>query len=252
MTRAAAGSMKSFRIERMSGAQSTVSVQGPGISTADTQSILDAIAELREAILPEEQGTKAETASQAATQQSMDAFHKELAEARALHDEMASIQKAILETKSEIATLHFSGFKGRDINRVTDELDAVVEGTEAATEEILAAAEIIEERSGNLSAKLEGDDQGMANDIAEASMRIFEACNFQDITGQRITKVVQALRFIETRVEHMLEIWGGLESFSNIPRHVVGMEGEQALLNGPALEDDNGIASQDDIDALFS
>ena len=65
---------------------------------------------------------------------------------------------------------------------------------------------------------------------------IFEACNFQDITGQRISKVVGAMKFVEERVHHMMEIWGGMESFKDIetiddPKR----QGEKALLNGPAL-----------------
>ncbi|RMF05696.1 MAG: hypothetical protein D6773_04985, partial [Alphaproteobacteria bacterium] len=88
--------------------------------------------------------------------------------------------------------------------------------------------------------------------IQELVVQIFEACNFQDLTGQRITKVVRAFQFIEERVTRMMEIWGGIESFKEI--EVVDppkRDGDAALLNGPALETDEDVASQDDIDALF-
>lgn len=210
-------------------------------SGSDTAVILRAIAELRDLIDP----------ADVLDQSTIDTFHKEMAEVKRLEGEMASIRAAIQQTKTEIATLHQSGFQGKHIGKVTDELDAVVEGTEQATEAILSAAETVEDRVGSLAAKLKGDDQGMANDAVEAVMTIFEACNFQDITGQRITKVVKTMRFIEERIDSMMEIWGGMESFEHIETLDVGPKGDAALLNGPASQDDVNVASQDDIDALF-
>ena len=98
-----------------------------------------------------------------------------------------------------------------------------------------------------------GDDQGLAGDIQDQVVEIFESCNFQDLTGQRITKVVGTMRFIEDRIIRMMDIWGGIESFQGV--EVVDelhREGDAALLNGPALEGQADVASQDDIDALFA
>ena len=52
-------------------------------------------------------------------------------------------------------------------------------------------------------------------------IKIFEACNFQDLTGQRITKVVGTLKFIETHIVRMMEIWGGLEAFKDIEAETI-------------------------------
>lgn len=176
----------------------------------------------------------------------------EISEATELKTELDSIYEAINRTKKEIVTLHETGFRGEEMVRVTDELDAIVTGTEQATEAVLSSAEIIEERAIDLSAKLTGDDQGMAADMQEQVMRIYEACNFQDLTGQRISKVVNALKFIEERVIRMMEIWGGIEGLADVEADTKPeREGDAALLNGPALETDLDVASQDDIDALF-
>ncbi len=176
---------------------------------------------------------------------------EELAEARKLKVELDIIHEAIDRTKREIATIHRSSDDDR-MSRVTDELDAVVTGTETATESILAAAEAIDEDANTLSARLSGEDQGLANDIQEKVVRIFESCNFQDLTGQRITKVVTTLKFIEDHIDRMIQIWGGIDSFQHIEPDVMPpKEGDKALLNGPALEDEEDIASQADIDALF-
>ena len=95
-------------------------------------------------------------------------------------------------------------------------------------------------------------NKDQASDIQEQVVKIFEACNFQDLTGQRITKVVNAFCFIEQRVDHMMEIWGGIEGFKDIEKFDLPERTDhEELLNGPALEEDENVASQDDIDALF-
>jgi chemotaxis protein CheZ len=168
-------------------------------------------------------------------------------EARALRNEMESIQQAINTTKLELAALH-SGPGGRDIHSVTDQLDAVVRGTEEATEQVLQSAEVIDNDANDLSARLKNNDNvDLINDIRDQTVKIFEACNFQDLTGQRITKVVNTLRFIEERVDTMMSLWGDLEAFV-APEST--ME-KGTVMHGPALDSDIDVASQDDIDALF-
>ncbi|MFC0220756.1 chemotaxis protein CheZ [Pseudochelatococcus lubricantis] len=172
-----------------------------------------------------------------------------------MRSEVALIHHAISQTKREILNLQVKGLRGDSSSRALDELDAVVNGTEAATETILSAAETVEETAGRLLAKLGGADQAMVVEIHKQAIRIFEACNFQDLTGQRIGKVVQVLHFIEDRVATMMSIWGGEEGFSFIPDQDAASdrrEGDAALLNGPPLKADVDVVSQDDIDSLFS
>lgn len=207
-----------------------------GISGADTKSILAAIADIKSSL---------------SNTDDLDALRGDIAKAAAMNGELASMQDAIVSTKQEIAALHGGGFQDDNLGRVTNELDAVVNGTEAATESILSAAESIDELAGNLCAALSEPHNAMASDIQDKIVEIFEACNFQDLTGQRITKVVRTLEFIEERVGSMMEIWGGMESFKDVAPSVDKPEGDAALLNGPSLETDVNVANQDDIDALF-
>lgn len=182
------------------------------------------------------------------------AWRNEIAEAQKLKAELDAIQSAIQSTKREIATLHSTGFEGPEMRRVTCELDAIVTGTERATEQILSAAEMIDEKATHLHAALKNDhDRELAVEVQEHVIRIFEACNFQDLTGQRITKVVNTLKFIEDRIVRMMDIWGGMDSFRGMAVDTMKHpEGDAALLNGPGLEGEVGRASQDDIDALFA
>ncbi|MCY1707972.1 protein phosphatase CheZ [Pannonibacter sp. SL95] len=182
-------------------------------------------------------------------------FRRELGEAAKLKKELDAMYEAILMTKKEIAALHHTtGSEGPEMTRVTNELDAIVIGTEGATEAILSASEFIDETANTLSARLSGQDRDMANDIQERVIQIFEACNFQDLTGQRISKVVGALRFVEERIIDMMNIWGGIEAFKEIEFKMreSNSEGDAALLNGPSLKSDTDTVSQDDIDALFA
>ncbi|MEJ1157715.1 protein phosphatase CheZ [Prosthecomicrobium sp. N25] len=186
------------------------------------------------------------------SEKGFEAMRRDYQEALKIKTELDGMYEAIHRTKREIATLHVSGCNGHELSRVTDELDAVVFGTENATEQILSAAESIDNQAARLASTLTGSAADSVSDIQEQVVQIFEACNFQDLTGQRITKVVNTLRFVEERIIKMMEIWGGIESFKDIEVELEHRMGDQALLNGPALHADVNIASQDDIDALFA
>ena len=186
--------------------------------------------------------------------QMIDSYKAQIAEAQKLKTELDLIYDAISKTKQEIATVHLSGFEGPEMTRVTNELDAIVGGTEHATEQILANAEEIDQMAHTLGPRLKSEqDHALVADMQERVIKIFEACNFQDLTGQRITKVVGTLKFIETHIVRMMEIWGGLEAFKDIaPETMAPREDGAGLLNGPKIEGEVGHASQDEIDALFA
>ena len=81
---------------------------------------------------------------------------------------------------------------------------------------------------------------------------IFEACNFQDLTGQRIGKVTATMKFIESHITVMMDIWGGIDAIRGHAPAIAGdRDGDALPLNGPKTTGDAGHASQNDIDALF-
>jgi len=172
---------------------------------------------------------------------------------RQLKDETDTIHRAISRTKQEIAALHASGLDGGESNRVFRELDAVVGSAELAIQKILAAAEDIDEAANTLSAALRPEgERSLAQDIRDQVIRIFEACNFQDLAGQRITKVLATLKFVETRVARMMDIWGGIDAFKDYTAAAAGARDRgPTVLNGPRLDGEPGHASQDEIDAIF-
>jgi chemotaxis protein CheZ len=164
-----------------------------------------------------------------------------------LYTELEQLARFIQNARSEIAAVRPHDINSEDIPRATDELDAVVGATEEATGNILDACEQLEKASTGLPPEA-------AEAITNAVTRIYEACNFQDITGQRITKVVKTLKHIEDRVSAMLTAFGG-----EIAKHQGGVApvapaaakpSDAALLNGPQLPDD--AKKQAEIDAILA
>ena len=183
----------------------------------------------------------------------LETYRAQIEQCEKLKVELDLIHDAISRTKREIAVLHGKSFDGQEMAKVNGELGAVVGGTEQATQQILEAAEAIDQASSALC-KVNSPEQQkiLSEEIQERVISIFEACNFQDLTGQRITKVMATMRFIEKHIYEMMEIWGGVDAIRSHATPIVDTrEGDARLLNGPKLDGDAGHASQDDIDALF-
>lgn len=231
---------KVFRIEQTMSANVTAgALEGVGISPTDRQEILAELKALQDLVERRSPQPTANIGDRAAD------------ELRALKAETDAIYLALNRTKQEVAALHINAF-GPAPARVTRELDAVVESAERATEQILGAAEDIEDAANTLSASLRREqEKSLALDIQDNVLRIFEACNFQDLTGQRIAKVLTTLEFVEERITHMVEIWGGIDAFKPYAAAAADIN-RNALLHGPKLDNDEGHVTQEDIDRMFA
>jgi chemotaxis protein CheZ len=165
-----------------------------------------------------------------------------------LYAEVESLARYIVTAKSEIAALRPDEIMSDHIPSATDELDAIVGSTEEATNGILQAMESLEALTGEMAPE-------MAEKVTDAVTQVYESCNFQDITGQRITKVVKALKHIESKVDALVAAFGD-EISKYKATHPQAEKAEEnpmsdkALLNGPQLPDNAG--KQDDIDALLA
>ncbi|HEV7456397.1 MAG TPA: protein phosphatase CheZ [Roseococcus sp.] len=160
--------------------------------------------------------------------------------------ELEALGREVARAKSEIAALRVDDINARHIPTATDELDAVVEHTATATNEILDVCEGLEKLQTKLPAE-------HADALGVAVTRIYEACSFQDITGQRITKVVSALKVIEQRVSDVTRRFGS--TTENLPppepeAPVTPVTEGRALANGPQLP--TAASSQADIDRLLA
>ena len=169
-----------------------------------------------------------------------------------IRTEVSDIAGRIRSTKAEIAALRHPLASDDKLNQASAQLEAVVASTEDATNNIMAAAEHIDETIAELRSHVTDSYQSdRLNDIADHVVRIYESCNFQDLTGQRINKVVKTLAFIEERVNNMMAIWGEAELATlplppSLEKHDGGLD-----LHGPAEVGTADSVSQADIDKLF-
>lgn len=159
---------------------------------------------------------------------------------RDLGPELAALLALIRQTRDEIAALGPDELRAEQIPKANDQLQAVVAATEEATGIFLDAAEELE----NIA---EASGGALAERLRGITTRIYEASNFQDITGQRITKVVATLVQIESRLSRLSGVAEAVPAKS-VP--VAAPPGENSLLNGPQLPD--AASTQDDIDRLFA
>jgi chemotaxis protein CheZ len=231
---------------------------GPDISslhTAIEDLKLELLSDIR--VMIEEQ-KKANAAAVPDDDEQADA-RKEL---RLVKNEVRALANSIQETKKEIAALYTApeDDSGTRINIVKGELDSVVAATEDATANILETVEKIDAVAHNIRSAAPDDyTQGLADDIVELVVKVFESCNFQDLTGQRITKVVNTMKYIEERVNRVIEIWGE-DDFGefDLPPDPKGLDNlDKTVTKAPqnanrvSQDEVDQIFSQEEIDALF-
>ncbi|NLH80054.1 MAG: protein phosphatase CheZ, partial [Phyllobacteriaceae bacterium] len=154
--------------------------------------------------------------------------------------DLADMAEAISRTKQEIAQMKLEAEHGGRFAEASQELDAIVEQTETATNEILLAAEGIQEVAWTLR------EAGAVEDLCEKldahATDVYTACSFQDLTGQRTRKVVTVLRYLESRINAMIDIWGmhaeddAVPPAVDVPFDPMDVRPDSHLLNGPALQ----------------
>lgn len=160
-----------------------------------------------------------------------------------VYRELGAMVDEIASMKRELSELQLSDMRHQRIPEAGQELDAIVEATEAATNTIMTAAEAI------MGADTSDADAYQAL-VNERIVEIFEACSFQDITGQRISKVVRTLGQLETRLSTLVEKLKIMQ-IADAPKEETAEERRQRelILHGPQLAGEG--VSQNDVDAYF-
>lgn len=161
---------------------------------------------------------------------------------QSIHDEFTSIAAYIAQTRNEIAQLRPNDIREQRIPIAGAELEAVVSDTERATEAIMSEAESL------MGAEPE-DLESYKTQVDDAMCRIIENCSFQDLSGQRVSKVVTSLKHIESRVERFAATMGVEDAEESEEERAENERRDRLHLNGPAQ--DGPEVAQDDIDALM-
>lgn len=149
-----------------------------------------------------------------------------------------AIADSIAQARAEISDLNPNGA----FSNAGAELAAITQDTETATNTIMTAAETV--------MAMDAADPQLAGRITDEVMKMFEACAFQDITGQRISKIIRLLNQIEARIADLAAAIGIGEEVAVAEVTAAELRAQNLLLNGPAL--DGPETKQADIDALFA
>ena len=163
--------------------------------------------------------------------------------------ELKELLQFIGAAKSELVSMQPKSLSNRDIPDATNQLDAIVQATEDAAGVILDAAEIVSEIA-------ESVDKEQGEKLMDLSTHLFEASSFQDLTGQRITKVEKILTHLEERLNNLADAIGDdfiaeSEQVADIEKDRDGVAvHDEDLLHGPQLEGEGN--SQAEIDALLA
>jgi len=148
----------------------------------------------------------------------------------------------IRASREEIKALRHGDSNEVSFTTAADELEEIVSESTTATNTIMGAAEAVEDMANKI------DNPEIAARLREEATRVYEACTFQDITGQRIAKVVRTLQSIEKRVNTLALVCGA--DIGEAPAGKPAAENPDGkLLNGPALP--SAAKTQDEIDRLF-
>jgi chemotaxis protein CheZ len=161
-----------------------------------------------------------------------------------LVETLEHLSNFIRSTRNEISSLRPESANGDYLSSANDELEQIINETANATNAIMSAAEDLEKISETV-------DEKTRDGIISAVTQIYEACAFQDITGQRITKTIRAIQKIEAKVNALASACGGthIEPLVEL-RDIPVVSSDVALLNGPQLSGD--AKSQAEIDQLFA
>ncbi len=158
-------------------------------------------------------------------------------------EELGGMAREIAAMKLELSDLRLGDVRQDRIPEAGRELDAIVEATEEATNTIMTAAEEI------MAADASDPDAYQAT-VNDRIVEIFEACSFQDITGQRISKVVATLNHLDARISTLVERLKLMDLDGPESRETAeDRRRRELILHGPQMRGEG--VSQDDVDALM-
>lgn len=175
-----------------------------------------------------------------------------------LKKELVGLFGQMQKIRKELAALNPPGAPDH-FGSVSEQLDAIVDATEGATNSIMESVEGIDTLM-NDARKLSDNPElnAIFDHVTDRVNVVFEACSFQDITGQRVGKVVNTLKFVEERINAIILTWGRDELTKVVVEIKEEKDPDKKLLHGPQLpgqgvnqQEVDKLLAQTDIDKLF-
>ena len=166
-----------------------------------------------------------------------------------LSDYLEALFSYVQRVRMEIASLNQSEDGEDKFATMGEQLDGVIEATKDTSDAIMEAIEKNNEAVAKLKESLDDPELvGLVDAIENGNNAVFEACAFQNITGQRVTKIIKSVSYVEERVAALRDIWGN-DALENVERVVEELTDDEKLLNSPQSKAD--AISQEEIDKLF-
>lgn len=157
---------------------------------------------------------------------------------------LSEIAGYIDNLRKEIGALQANDLHRERIPAAGQELDAVVKATENATNTIMECVEAVLESNPT-------DHVAYKAFIEDRMTVIIEACSFQDLTGQRIARVVETLKHIEALVARFARETRVDDAHGHTSRQqeIEAKRKSMSLIHGPASSAEAN--SQAEIDKLL-
>jgi len=155
-------------------------------------------------------------------------------------EERRALLHYVMAARRAIADLRPAQMRLQNLPTAMSQMGLIVETTESAANQIMQAVDEIMNARDDLS------PPAYRSYVEEKCLSVLEACSFQDITGQRITKVVETLLTLEDKLAGL----SGLLDEEQAAEPEPAPEGDAVLLNGPAMPGEG--VDQDEIDKLFA
>lgn len=151
------------------------------------------------------------------------------------------------ELEDVLTKLGTKNASAKDIPGALVQLATIREATEGAASLVMDAAD-------QMGLIAESADMELSGTLMDVSINLYQATSFQDICGQRLSKIEALLSELEVNLAAVAETIGDEEVKQDEDEVVFDENGFAVnagnLLNGPQLDGEG--QSQDDIDALMA
>lgn len=167
-----------------------------------------------------------------------------------LKKELVGLFGHLQKIRKELAALNPPGAPDH-FGSMSEQLDAIVTATEGATNSIMESVEDIDNLMNDARAATQDPAlKAVFDQVTDKVNTVFEACSFQDITGQRVTKVVNSLKFVEERINSIIFTWGREELTQVVVEIKEDKDPDKKLMHGPQLPG-QGV-SQAEVDTMLA
>lgn len=168
-----------------------------------------------------------------------------------LETEVIKLFGLVQKLRSDLATVHVPNGETPVLESAADQIKAITEESEAATNTVMDATEEI----SNIATKLQREIKfagasPIFQDILDNSQKVLEACQTHDIIEQRLSRVIRTINLVEGTLNSMV-VTVGKGAVTDMETAISGIhvrDGDLELSGPPT----NGSGlSQPEIDTIF-